>query len=510
MKNSIKLILLFILLFIQEAMSQDRFMKYYDNKINDKIADLAQDFIQLADSGYLFPIISTDIFREDTLGYAKTYLVIIRINSDGDTLFQRVYKKPSYAFRLRNITKMNDGNFLLVGDEFDLVKYHNDTIGSKILLVKINSNGDTLWSKRLDIGDGDEFANKLINTNDGGYAIMGQVCNKLETNCDMYLMKLDSNANMVWYKTYTWDENYWENPTSFIQTNTDEFVLTSAVRLRFTEIISPYIVKTDVNGNILWHKKLDNEGNNYAYFENVAQVKEDSLIFVGTIGDNRPQFSITKGWIIQTDTAGNFFKNIKIGDENKYTYFRHIVVNNNQIIIQGATNNYNVNNLSGRTCLYAFNLNFEKQWRRVYQDSILPNQVYVTYNMKATNDGGYAMIGFGRDPNAVVSSQDVWLIKVDSMGCLADNCISLGYAEEQEMPNYFYAYPNPTNRYINFNTNLTIQKVEVFDMLGRKVWSQAFTSNSTIDLESLSDGLYLLKLEDIHGKLFTEKVLIEK
>ena len=183
---------------------------------------------------------------------------------------------------------------------------------------------------------------------------------------------------------------------------------------------------------------------------------------------------------------------------------------NNQIIIQGATNNYNVNNLSGRTCLYAFNLNFEKQWRRVYQDSILPNQVYVTYNMKATNDGGYAMIGFGRDPNAAVPSQDVWLIKVDSMGCLADNCISLGYAEELGMPNYFYAFPNPTNRYINFNTNLTIQKVEVFDMLGRKVWSQAYTNSSAIDLESLADGLYLLKLEDIHGKLFTEKVLIEK
>jgi hypothetical protein len=510
MKNAIKLVLLFILLHNHEAMSQHRFMKFYDNNVKNKIADLALDIIELPDSGYLIPVVSNVIFEADTFGFAKTYLQILRVDKNGDTIYQRNYFKKGFSISTWCIVKTNDDNYLIAGHIYDLVKYHNDTIGSKILLVKINSYGDTLWSKTLDIGDGDEFAKKLINTNDGGYAIMGQVCNKQETNCDMYLMKLDSNANLEWHKTYTWDENYWENPTSFIQTNTDEFVLTSAVRLRFTEIISPYIVKTDVNGNKLWHKKLDNEGNNYAYFENVAQVKEDSLIFVGTIGDNRPQFSITKGWIIQTDTAGNFFKNIKIGDENKYTYFRHIVVNNNQIIIQGATNNYNVNNLSGRTCLYAFNLNFEKQWRRVYQDSILPNQVYVTYNMKATNDGGYAMIGFGRDPNAAVPSQDVWLIKVDSMGCLADNCISLGYAEELGMPNYFYAYPNPTNRYLSLNTNLTIQKVEVFDMLGSKVWSQPYTSNSTIDLESLSDGLYLLKLEDIHGKLFTEKVLIEK
>ncbi len=510
MKNAIKLILLIILLFNNEAMSQHRFMKFYDNKFHDKIADQALDIIQLQDSSYLFPVVSNDIFREDTLGYWKTYFMICRVNKEGDTIFQKVYKKPKHTLRLINIVKMSSGDFLLVGDEFDLVKYHNDTIGSKILLVKINSNGDTLWSKRLDIGDGDEYANKLINTNDGGYAIMGQVCDKLETNCDMYLMKLDSNANLEWYKTYTWDANYWENPTSFMQTNVNEFILTGATQNLTTKQYYPYVLKVDINGNKLWHKRIDIEGNYYGYFSDITKLDNDKFLFSGAIGDNRPINFITKGWLYSMDSSGNLIYSVKFGDENKYTSFQKICINNYKIIVQGSTNNYNTINDDGRICLYSFNLKLEKLWRRVYQDSILPNQTYVTYNMKATRDGGYAMIGFGRDPNAVVPSQDVWLIKVDSMGCLADNCISLGYAEELGMPNYFYAYPNPTNRYINFNTNLTIQKVEVFDMLGSKVWSQAYTNSSAIDLESLSDGLYLLKLEDIHGKLFTEKVLVER
>lgn len=509
MKNSIKLIILFFLLFNHEAMSQHRFMKFYDNNVKTKIADLALDIIELPDSGYLMPVVSNVIFEADTFGFAKTYLQILRVNKNGDTIFQKNYYKKGFSIATWCIVNTKDNNYLIAGHIYDLVKYHNDTIGSKILLVKINSNGDTLWSKTLDIGDGDEFAKKLINTNDGGYAIMGQVCNKLETNCDMYLMKLDSNANLEWYKTYTWGENYWENPTSFIQTNTNEYVLTSAVKLMSTNIISPYIVKTDINGNKLWHKKLDNEGNNYAYFENVFKDKNDSLIFVGVIGDNLQSYPITKGWILKTDTSCVTYLNKKVGEEHKYTFFYNIVITNSSLVIQGATNSYSTDEYQGRTCLYAFNFNFEKQWRRVYQDSILPNQVYVTYNMIPTNDGGFAMIGFGRDPNSVVPSQDVWLIKVDSMGCLVDNCISLGYANEQIEPTYFYAHPNPSNGFININTNTTLKLLGIYNLMGVKVKEITFFNDEKINLVDLPKGIYFIKAIDQLNNILIDKFILD-
>lgn len=504
-----QLLLLFFLLFVgKNTSAQHRFMKYYDNKIDDKIADLSQDFVELSDSGLLFSCISIDIFREDTLGYAKTYLMVVRVNKDGDTLFQKVYKKPNYAFKLRNIVATNDGNFLLVGNEFDLVKYDKDTIGSKILLIKINVNGDTLWSKKLDIGDGDEFANRLINTNDGGYAILGQVCDKLETNCDMYLMKLDSNANMEWYKTYTWGINYWENPTSFIQTRINEYVISSATRLKSTNVVSPYIVKVSSSGILLWQKKLSNEGSNYAYFEDIIEYKDDSLIFVGVFGDNLQTYPITKGWIVKTDSSGIVNSNKKIGEENKYTFFYNLVISNSNIVIQGATNSYSKEEYQGRTSLYAFDYNLNKLWRRIYQDSILPNQTYITYNMKATNDGGYAMIGFGRDPNAVVSSQDVWLIKVDSMGCLVDNCLSLGYAEELQPPNYFNVYPNPSNGIISLSTNTTIKILGIYNLMGVKVKEITFSEDEKINLVDLPKGIYFIKAIDQLNNLFIDKFIL--
>jgi Secretion system C-terminal sorting domain len=467
---------------------------------------LALDIIELPDSGYLIPVVSNVIFEVDTFGFAKTYLQILRVDKDGDTIYQRNYFKKGFSIATWCIVKTNDNNYLIAGHIYDLVKYHNDTIGSKILLVKINNNGDTLWSKTLDIGDGDEFAKKLINTNDGGYAIMGQVCDKLETNCDMYLMKLDSNANMEWYKTYTWDENYWENPSDFLQSIYGEYYLISATTNSLNNFRNAYIVKTDSLGNSVWSKKVDHGNLGYGHFVGINYGNNNTLLITGVIGD------LDKGvaWLIQMDTSGNFLMNKTIGDPNKYSMFRKAFQLNDKIIVQGTTNEYNPISENGRPCLYAFNLNGDKIWRRVYQDSTINNQTYLIYNSKKTLDGGYAMIGFGRNPNAVESSQDVWLIKVDSMGCLVDNCISLGYAEDNVQPNYFYAYPNPTNRYINLSTNLEIQKIEVFDMLGRKVFIQDYTPTNEIDLESLPNGMYTIKAEDKEGKVFIEKVLVDR
>ena len=149
-----------------------------------------------------------------------------------------------------------------------------------------------------------------------------------------------------------------------------------------------------------------------------------------------------------------------------------------------------------------------KRWRRVYQDFIVNDQVYVTYNTKQTFDGGFAMIGFGRDPNATVSSQDVWLIKVDSLGCLANNCISLGYAEEFQNPPYFYVYPNPSNRYIQLKTNTEITYLELFDLMGKKVISFNYSQGQEIDLALIPQGLYVLKAQDRDGNTYTEKIVL--
>lgn len=506
--RKILLVLLLFFIFCIQTFSQVRFSKYYDNQTSNRINDLSKDLIQLNDSGYLIPIKSVAIYQVDTLGFAVTYLQVIRTNKYGDTLYQKSYQRKNFSISPWSITKINNG-YLISGHIFDLVKYYNDTIGSKILLVKINEMGDTLWSKTLDIGDGDEFTQKLINTSDGGFAIMGQVCDKLETNCDVYLMKLDSNANMIWYKTYTWAENFWEGPTSFIQLPSKEYIITSYTEDIKSRVRYPYIIKTDSAGNLLWQKKLDIEGQEFGLVKDVCLASNNTYLFSGVIGRDDIPYEISKGWILRTDTSGNYIQNIKVGDENKYTSFEKIQEVRGNICIQGYTNNYNTVSLKPRVCLYAFNSSIEKLWRRAYQDSLLINQNYIIYNMISTMDRGFAMIGFGRNPKDSIQSQDVWLMKVDSMGCLYEQCIALGVDENISTSiNELKIFPNPANQYLQIELEDKEYDIEIVDMLGKIVYRSVIQKEAKLELANFAEGVYILKAKDNSGNYYSKKFIV--
>lgn len=57
-------------------------------------------------------------------------------------------------------------------------------------------------------------------------------------------------------------------------------------------------------------------------------------------------------------------------------------------------------------------------------------------------------------------------------------------------------YPNPTKDliYINTKGNQLINKIEVFDFLGREIENIKVFKDNTLDMSCLSSGVYLLKL----------------
>lgn len=502
-----KLSILFLLLLPTLTKGQVKFNKYINNQGFYKAADQALDIEQLKDNSYLVPSISIAIFTEDTLGFAKTATVIYKLNTNGDTVLEKSYSKEKFQEKIRQIEYINNNNFLLAGNVFDLVKYHQDTIGSFILLIKINQNGDTLWRRTLNIGDGDEFVSNLIKTKDGGFAILGQVCDKLETNCDAYLMKLDSNANLLWYRIYTWDIDSWELPQKVLETKNGEFVFTIASNKIRTEVYSPHIVKTNSNGAILWQKIVPNS-QFYGYFEDVIETNSGNYLFGGVIGDNRLPNDSYKAWLLKTDTSGNILYEKMIGDDNKFTFINKLFEIDNNVIIQGQTDNYNIPNSNSPSCILLYRLDTlgNTIWRRVYKDSLVTNGVYIVYNTIQTNDKGFAMVGFGRNPKDTLNTQDVWVLKVDSLGCLYDNnCLSLGI-DEVLNTDQLIIYPNPAQNELNIinkEINNDSSSYEIYSLDGRRIQT-GFIINNKINISSLNSGLYLLKTESGVGRFVVE------
>lgn len=79
--------------------------------------------------------------------------------------------------------------------------------------------------------------------------------------------------------------------------------------------------------------------------------------------------------------------------------------------------------------------------------------------------------------------------------------------------NLFKIYPNPTNGLLNININNYIGElqIKVYDLNGRQVYNQNvtnFNNTNAIDLESLSTGIYVLKLQG-ENLNYSEKIILD-
>ncbi len=64
--------------------------------------------------------------------------------------------------------------------------------------------------------------------------------------------------------------------------------------------------------------------------------------------------------------------------------------------------------------------------------------------------------------------------------------------QEDNIATNFKIYPNPTSNILNFNINITDYKIEVYDILGKKVY-ESF-NETEINVKDFQNGIYILKL----------------
>ena len=67
-------------------------------------------------------------------------------------------------------------------------------------------------------------------------------------------------------------------------------------------------------------------------------------------------------------------------------------------------------------------------------------------------------------------------------------------------------YPNPAKEFVNISSSVEINKIEVYNLLGKKVSSSSNLINNTLDISNLSKGMYLLKLTSEKGTA-TKKIV---
>ena len=180
-----------------------------------------QALVKMQDDGY------ATISIEENSDQNLIYLPIVsRFNSAGNIVWKTVLRNEVYSGDTLFVAlcPVDDSGIMVCG----YVK------NGSTFLTKINSNGDSLWTKAIaDSG----IPVSIQQTSDGGYAILSTLNNA------MLLIKTDENSNLVWMQSYT--NTMGDTKAVYFQQTADEgFIL-----LGNSENEKTYLIKTDSNGN---------------------------------------------------------------------------------------------------------------------------------------------------------------------------------------------------------------------------------------------------------------------
>ncbi|GAB3202368.1 hypothetical protein ABID22_002661 [Pontibacter aydingkolensis] len=299
------------------------------NKIWDKRfgGDGYDDLYSLAetpDGGYLLAGNSnSSVSGDKTENNRSSYdYWIVKIDANGNKMWDRTYGGSGYE-RLFSILTTHDDKIILGGEsnsEADGDKTENSKGTFDYWVVKLNDDGSKIWDKTIG-GSKIDVLYSISSTLDnkyllGGWSDSGADGDKTESSVggdDFWVVKIDSDGNIVWDKTI--GSSGYDYLYSISKTADGGFLLggTSSSEVSGDKSepskggIDYWVVKIDSDGNIVWDKTIGGKGNDD--LPSIATTADGGFLLGGTSssevsGDkSEPSKGGTDYWVLKYVSA---------------------------------------------------------------------------------------------------------------------------------------------------------------------------------------------------------------
>ena len=247
--------------------------------------DRAYSIQQTTDGGYIVAG-RTNSFGA---GYADVYL--IKLDADGKMVWEKTYG-GSDDDGAWSIQQTKDGGYIVAG--------YTSSFGAgglDVYVIKLDANGNELWKKTYG-GSDDEIA-VIKQTKDGGYIVAGWTKSFGAGSLDVYIIKLDANGNKVWEKTYGGSGDDWAN--SIQQTTDGGYIVAGGTYSFGAGSLDVYIIKLDANGTKLWEKTFGESNDDDAW--SIQQTKDGGYIVAGYTNSFGAGYEDV--YVIKLDENGN-------------------------------------------------------------------------------------------------------------------------------------------------------------------------------------------------------------
>ena len=335
--------------------------------------------VQTDDGGYLVAGLtkSFGVYWQD--------IYLIKTDAWGDTLWSKRIGKSEYGELPYSMIKTNDNNLAIVGTTSKII---SGSYVHEVLLLKFNEYGDTLWYRNYGIYS-ENSGYDVKQTNDNGFIITGYTYNNAIATSYVLLIKTDENGNEQWMKTYALRQSNGGN--SVIQTNDGGYFIVGYSSLGALELTDCLLIKTNAIGDTLWTKFFGGNDHDacactYEDFTGNLHIGGFTRSFGGGEQDAFLSKLNASGEEIWMKTYGG------INDDNGVMF---IPTNNNSFVIVGATKSFGL----GERDVYLIKTDIDgnELWYRTFGGT---NDDMARF-IQQTNDGGFIIAGSTKSFGAV-------------------------------------------------------------------------------------------------------------
>lgn len=430
-----------------------------------------------------------------------------------------------------------DSNIIVVG------KAHTSSSDRSCGLIKLNQNGDTIWTKQITQSLGShniEGIDVLVDRTDSNYVLL---CVKSESSLSSwsstFLIKIDTDGNVIWEMSYPSINAY-----SFFQDSDNNFLLSGCV-IGAGNQFEYGVKKVDNAGDEVWSFNMAGTVNwgsqkcDYAF----SAIEDDSGFYYVVGNENNSNYPMP----FQNQTNSGIFKlshNGSLVDYNFYDFsgaesFMDIELGyDGNLICLGATNTVggtyvtkiDRNTLDTLTYSEPFTVSATNEEMSKGYDILRTNIdstfLVVGLGPASTNQGLYRSLLIDNDCDLVCNNYQFnsdSQIGVRSV-MFGDNIISVGRDDSYLMSDDFYitkylyssicsdfvginenealspsAAPNPTSGVFSLKLpSKQLSSYQIFNLLGDTMMVGTIRDSieETFDLSSYPKGIYFLYISN--------------
>jgi hypothetical protein len=281
---------------------------------------------------------------EDIDGY------VVRTDAEGKLLWN-ITLGGEEIDKLFSVVKTQDG-FMLAGLTYSFGN------GSQVWVVKTDANGNVAWNKTYG-GAGEDAGRAIASTEDNHYVVVGYTNSMGNGDYDFLLLKIDASGNLVWSKTYGGTQS---DKAYAVMGTTGGCVAVGDTRSKGAGDNDAWIVKVDLDGDLIWDKTVGGEGfdmPNCATVSNYGGYLAGGFTF--SFGNGERDF-----WLFKIDDQGNVPWSCTVGRSEYEEAYAALETAENEFVMAGWTNSIgeghydfyvakiSVENTNGAPSIYQF------------------------------------------------------------------------------------------------------------------------------------------------------------